>query len=99
MAVPANLAACGQLLHIAHATRLYELCVQLSMTADAVVHDHLTRQCLGLDGLMFHAAYEICCMLHAVKRLETVIYGQVLMGHMTIVTGSTIRLMVNTSVR
>ena len=69
------------------------------MTADAVVHHHLTRQRLGLDGLMLHVAYEISRMLQAVNRLETIIDGQILMGHMTVIAGGTIRLMVDTSVR
>ena len=85
MAVPAHLTALSLLRHITHATCLYKLCVQLLVTADAVVHYHLTRQCLSLDGLMLHVTHEICRMFQAVNRLETIIHGQILMGHMTII--------------
>ena len=99
MAVPAHLAALGLLLHIAHATSFYEFRVQLRVAADTVVHHHLARQRLGLDGLMLHAADEIRRMFQAVNRLETIIHGQILMGHMTIIARGTVRLMVDTSVR
>ena len=99
MAVPAHLTALSLLRHIAHAACLYKLRIQLLVTADAVVHHHLTRQRLGLDGLMLHAAHEIRRVLQAVNRLETIIYSQVLMGHMTIVARGTVLLIVDTSVR
>ena len=99
MTVPTDLSALSLLCHITHAARLYKLCVQLRVTTDAVVHHHLSCQCLGLDGLMLHVAYEVCCVLQAVNRLETIINGQILMGHMTVIAGGTIRLMVYTSVR
>ncbi len=99
MTVPTHLAACGQLLHIAQATSLHKFCIQLRVTADTVVHHHLTRQLLGLDGLMLHVTHEISCVLQAVNRLETIIYGEILMGHVTIITGGTVRLLVDTSVR
>ena len=73
MTVPAHLAACSQLLHIAHAARLYELRIQLFVATDAVVHHHLTRQRLGLDSLMLHVTHEISRVLQAVYRLETII--------------------------
>ena len=38
-------------------------------------------------------------MLQAVNRLETIINSQILMGHMTVIAGGTIRLLVDTSVR
>ena len=99
MAVPAHLAALSLLRHIAHAARLYELRIQLLVAADAVVHHHLARQRLGLDSLMLHVAHEISRVLQSVNRLETVIHGQVLMGHVAVVTGGTVLLMVDTSVR
>ena len=75
MTVPAHLAACGHLLHIAHAARLYKLCVQLRVATDAVVHHHLARQGLGLDSLMLHVTYEISRVLQTVDRLEAIING------------------------
>jgi len=99
MAVPAYLTALSLLLHIAHAARLHKLRVQLCMTTDAIVHYHLSRQCLGLDGLMLHVAHKIRCVLQAVNRLEAIINGHVLMGHVTVIAGGTIRLIVDTSVR
>ena len=99
MTVPAYLAALSLLGHIAHTARLYKLSVQLFVTADAVVHHHLPRQRLGLNGLMFHVAHKICRVLQAVNRLETIINGQVLMGHVTVVAGGTILLVVDASVR
>ena len=99
MAVPTHLTACGQLLHIAHAARLHKLCIQLRVAADTIVHHHLSCQRLGLDGLMLHVAHEIRRVLQAVDRLETVIYGEILMGHVTIIARGTVRLLVDTSVR
>ena len=75
MAVPAHLAASGHLLHIAHAPCLNKLCIKLLVTTDTVVHHHLPRQCLGLNGLMLHVAHEISRMLQTVYSLETVIYS------------------------
>ena len=99
MAVPAHFAACGQLRHISHAARLYKLCIKLLVATDTVVHHHLARKCFGLDGLMLHVAYEISRVLQAVDSLEAIINGQILMGHMTIIAGSTVRMIVDTSVR
>ena len=74
MTVPAHLAALSLLLHIAHAARLHELRIQLRVTADAVVHHHLSRQPLGFYRLMFHVTHEICRMLQSVNSLETIVH-------------------------
>ena len=85
MAVPAYLAALSLLLHIAHATRLHKLGVQLLVTADAIVHHHLSCQRLGLDGLMLHVTHEIRCVLQSINCLETIIDRHILMRHVTVV--------------
>ena len=99
MTVPAHLAALSQLSHVAQSPRLYKLCIKLLVAADTVIHHYLPRKCFGLDGLMLHVAHKVSRVLQTVDSLETIIHSQILMGHMTIIAGSTVLMVVDTSVR
>ena len=99
MTVPTHLAALSQLSHVAQSTSLNKLCIKLLVATDTVVHYHLPSQRFGFDGLMLHVAYEIRRVLQAVNRLKTIIHSQILMGHVTIIAGGTVLMIVDSPVR
>ena len=86
MAVPAHLTSLSLLLHVTHTARLYKLLIQLGVAAYAVVHHHLSCQRLGHWGLSLGMGHKIGRVLQSVHRLETIFQGEVLVGHMAVVT-------------
>lgn len=97
MAVPAGLSLILFCQHVVDAAGLYELLVELGMTADAVVHDYLCTGVLCHNGLVLSVGDEIGHMLHAIDGFETILHGKVLMGHMAVVASGAIRLVVDAS--
>ena len=87
MAVPAGLALAALSFHIVYASGLDKLLVELLVAADAVVHNDLVGHALCLDGLMLAVGDEISNMLHAVNTFEGIVCGDIVVGHMTVVTG------------
>ena len=85
MAVPTRMAFPALGLHIVDAACLDKLLVELFVTADAVVHDHLVRHRLRLNGLMLTVRDEVGYMLHAVKTFEAIVSQQIAVGHMAVV--------------
>ena len=88
MTVPAHLTSLSLLLHVTHTSRLYKLLIQLGVAAYAVVHHHLSRQRLGHRCLTLGMGHKIGRMLQSIHRLETIFQGEVLVGHMAVVTRS-----------
>ena len=88
MTVPAHLTSLSLLLHVTHTSRLHKLLIQLGVTAYAVVHHHLSRQRLGHRCLSLGMGHKIGRVLQSVHRLETIFQGEVLVGHMAVVTRS-----------